>query len=60
MEEIKRKTAYRCCNTCLYKDNSFYGCSKASECYNGFSAYSPNAEMKEAAQPAIDGRLEGI
>lgn len=38
---------YRCCNTCLYKDNSFYGCNKAGECYNGFSAYSPNAEMQK-------------
>jgi len=38
---------YRCCNTCAYKDNSFYGCNKANECYNGFSAYSPNNEMKK-------------
>lgn len=38
---------YRCCNTCAYRDDSFIGCSKASECYNGFSAYAPNKAMKE-------------
>ncbi len=38
---------YRCCNTCEHKDNSFYRCSKASECFNGFSEYSPNADMKK-------------
>ncbi|OQB25698.1 MAG: hypothetical protein BWY11_00216 [Firmicutes bacterium ADurb.Bin182] len=47
---------YRCCNTCAHKDDGFYQCSKASECYNGFSAYSPNAEMqkqeeKESSKP---------
>ena len=41
------KKLYRCCNTCAHKDNSFYQCSKASECYNGFSAYSPNEEIKK-------------
>ncbi|MFW9972670.1 MAG: hypothetical protein ACFFDF_20965 [Candidatus Odinarchaeota archaeon] len=34
----------RCCNTCIYKDDSFYGCSKANVCYNGFSAYSPKTK----------------
>lgn len=43
---MEQATLYRCCNTCAYKDNSFYGCSKAGECYNGFSAYVPNAEMQ--------------
>lgn len=40
---------YHCCNTCEHKDNSFYGCKKANECYNGFSAYSPNPEIKAQA-----------
>lgn len=35
----------RNCYTCEYKDNSFYGCSKAKECYNGKSAYKPNADI---------------
>ncbi len=38
---------YRCCNTCVYKNDSFYQCSKASECFNGFSAYVPNTEMQK-------------
>ena len=38
-EQKKKIDTKRCCNTCIYKDNSFYGCSKAAECYNGFSAY---------------------
>lgn len=44
MEQLR---LYRCCNTCDYKDSSFYGCSKAGECYNGFSAYAPNTEMQK-------------
>jgi hypothetical protein len=38
---------HRCCNTCTYKNNSFYGCSMASRCYNGFSSYAPNEAMKK-------------
>lgn len=49
--EVNKKL-YRCCNTCAHKDNSFYQCSKASECYNGFSAYSPNAEMQKQEKEA--------
>lgn len=47
---------YRCCNSCEYKDSSLYGCCKASECYNGFTAYSPNAEMRkqEAEQYGVE------
>lgn len=37
---------YRCCKTCEYRDGSYYGCSKADVCYNGFSAYQPNSEMR--------------
>ena len=37
---------YRCCKTCEYRDGSYYGCSKADVCYNGFSAYQPNAKMR--------------
>lgn len=37
---------YHCCNTCANKDNSFYGCSKGNDCYNGFSAFTPNLEMQ--------------
>ena len=38
---------YRCCKTCEFRDSSYYyGCSKANVCYNGFSAYQPNAEMR--------------
>ncbi len=44
---MKESKLYRCCNTCEHKDDSFYGCNKANVCYNGFSAYSPNAEMKK-------------
>ena len=29
----------RNCYTCIHKDNSFYGCSKADVCFNGKSAY---------------------
>lgn len=52
------KKLYRCCNTCAHKNNSFYQCSKASECYNGFSAYSPNEEMQkqETEKPQLAGR----
>jgi len=50
---MEQSKLYHCCNTCAYKDNSFYGCSKASECYNGFSAYCPNSEMRKQE----DGRL---
>lgn len=42
---MEQSKLYRCCNTCTYKDKSVYGCSKAGECYNGFSAYAPNAEI---------------
>ena len=51
---------YRCCKTCEYRDGSYYGCSKADVCYNGFSAYQPNAKMrafekeKEPASAATD------
>ena len=48
-------TLYRCCNTCEFKDDSIYGCAKANICYNGFSAYSPNAEM-QAEEKAQNGR----
>lgn len=44
---MKESKLYHCCNTCLYKDDSYYGCSKSDVCYNGFSAYSPNAKMKK-------------
>jgi len=44
---MEKAKLYRCCNTCIHKDDSFYGCSKASECYNGFSAYFPNNEMRK-------------
>ena len=45
-----QKRIYRCCNNCLYKDDSFYGCSKANVCYNGFSAYSPNVETRKSLE----------
>lgn len=51
---------YRCCNTCTHKDNSFYGCSKADECYNGFSAYSPNAEMVKFEEDKKSMKLEEL
>lgn len=51
---MKNVKLYRCCNTCAYKDKSLYGCSKAHECYNGFSAYTPNAEMKKQEQQESD------
>lgn len=43
----KADQLYRCCNTCENKDDSFYRCSKANECYNGFTAYSPNDKMRK-------------
>lgn len=46
MDKMAESKLYHCCNTCEHKDDSFYGCKKANECYNGFSAYSPNPEMK--------------
>ena len=45
--DMEQSKLYRCCNTCTYKDKSVYGCSKAGECYNGFSAYAPNAEIQK-------------
>ena len=42
---MEQSKLYKCCNTCECKDDSFYGCTKANECYNGFSAYSPNKEI---------------
>jgi len=45
--DVERVSLYRCCNTCIHKDNSFYVCSKAEECFNGFSAYAPNAEIQK-------------
>lgn len=44
-EKMVQEKLYHCCNTCRHKDDSFYGCKKAGECYNGFSAYEPNEEM---------------
>lgn len=35
---------YRCCNTCKHKF-SIEECTKAKECYNGFSAYEPNEDL---------------
>jgi hypothetical protein len=37
----------RCCNTCKWQDGSYYGCSKANECYNGYSAYEVKDEKGE-------------
>lgn len=56
MEQLR---LYRCCNTCTYRDTSFYGCSKAHECYNGFSAYSPNVEMQEEQEQLQKLGIEG-
>lgn len=50
---MKQSKLYHCCNTCIYKNDSFYGCSKANECYNGFSAYSANEEMKRQEQAVL-------
>lgn len=52
-EKNGRIKLYYCCNTCENKDNSFYGCSKVNECYNGFSFYSPNPEMKSNTNEKI-------
>ena len=53
---------YRCCNTCehKYSDNYhciFHHCSKQSVCYNGFSAYSPNAEMQNQEELDYDSYI---
>lgn|GEM_PF-1153893 len=56
--EIEKEKLYRCCNTCEYKDESFYGCSKAKECYNGFSAYSPNAEMRRQERECVNSERQ--
>lgn len=54
---------YRCCNTCIHKSDNFYQCDNAKSCYNGFSAYSPNAEMQKTeapeaeAVPALSGQF---
>lgn len=44
----------RCCLTCLYNGGGgLYGCSNDKNCFNGFSAYTPNAEMqKQEAEDA--------
>jgi len=53
---MEQSKLYRCCNTCAYKNNSLRGgCSKASECFNGFSTYYPNPEMKKQIERAITG-----
>jgi hypothetical protein len=50
-EEAKAQgKLYRCCNTCIFRNTSRYGCSKANECYNGFSAYEPNEDIKNQEQ----------
>lgn len=50
MERLTEKQN-RCCNTCKHQDESFYGCSKPKECYNGFSAYETN-EIQAAHEEA--------
>ena len=55
---MEKQKLNRCCNTCVYKDNSFYGCSKADECYNGFSAYSPNTAMLKIEDRVKEGEEE--
>lgn len=39
---------YRCCLTCIFIDNYHWsGCKNGKNCFNGFSAYSPNEEIKK-------------
>jgi len=47
---MEKLTLYHCCNTCANKDSSFYGCRKSDKCFNGFTAYTPNEEMKKQEQ----------
>lgn len=44
---MKKAKLYPCCNTCKHHADNRYSCAKPSQCFNGFSAYEPNAEMVE-------------